>query len=180
MKGIVFTEFLELVEDKFGIKTVQDIIDSCDLETNGVYTAVGTYDHKEMFQMVGKLSEIENIPVHELLQSYGRFFFTVLSRSYPHFMEKNDLFTFLDSIDGYIHPEVLKLYPDAELPRFTAEKNSADQMTLIYESSRKMADFAIGLIYGAADFYNHSVNVEVVSTENEGKKVTLKVSNIES
>ena len=29
MKGIVFTEFLELVETEFGLEVVQQIIDEC-------------------------------------------------------------------------------------------------------------------------------------------------------
>ncbi|MBT6440017.1 MAG: hypothetical protein HOK72_09965, partial [Flavobacteriales bacterium] len=53
MKGVVFTEFLELVEKEFGLEIVQRIIDECDLATGGVYTSVGTYSHKEMFKMVG-------------------------------------------------------------------------------------------------------------------------------
>lgn len=180
MKGIVFTEFLELVETKFGIKTVQDIIDTCNLKTGGVYTSVGTYDHKEMFQMVGKLSELKDIPVPELLQIYGAFFFQVLSKSYPQFMDKSDLFTFLESIDRYIHPEVLKLYPDAELPKFTATQTSTNEMSLIYESSRKMSDFAIGLIKGAAEYYNRRIKIDAEKIENEGKKVILKITHLDS
>ena len=45
MKGIVFTEFLEMVEDKFSADMVDDIIDDCDLASGGAYTAVGTYPH---------------------------------------------------------------------------------------------------------------------------------------
>ncbi len=177
MKGIVFTEFLELVENEFGIKTVQDIIDGCDLKTDGVYTSIGTYDHKEMFQMVGKLSEIEGIPVPALLQHYGKFFFSVLSSSYPKFMDKNNLFSFLSSIDGYIHPQVLKLYPDAELPRFFSEMIDSNEMKLVYESTRKMSDFAVGLIKGAAEFYNTPIDVETGTIEDEGKRVVLKITN---
>jgi hypothetical protein len=179
MKGIVFTEFLELVESKFGIKTVQDIIDTCELKTNGVYTSVGTYDHKEMFQMVGKLSEIKSIPVPDLLQYYGTFFFSVLSKSYPKFMDKNDLFTFLESIDGYIHPEVLKLYPEAELPKFTSENVSETEMKLIYKSSRKMSDFAVGLIKGAGEYYKVKIAVDILNVRDKGKTVVLKISNLE-
>ena len=169
MKGIVFTEFLELVEDKFGIQTVQKIIDECELATGGVYTSVGTYDHKEMFQMVGKLSEIQDIPVPDLLEYYGEFFFSVLSSSYPQFLKKHDLFTFLGTIDGYIHPEVLKLYPDAELPKFTAQEVGDDKMNLVYESTRKMANFAVGLIRGAATHFGEPVDVEILKVENKGK-----------
>ena len=133
-----------------------------------------------MFQMVGKLSEIKNIPVPDLLRSYGTFFFSVLSRSYPKFMEKNSLFSFLESIDSYIHPEVLKLYPEAELPRFTSEHISNSEMKLIYESSRKMSDFAIGLIKGASDFYKIKINVEVLDIKKEGKEVVLKITYIDA
>ena len=42
MKGIVFTEFLEMVEDQSG----------------GAYTSVGTYDHNEIFRLVNCLSEV--------------------------------------------------------------------------------------------------------------------------
>lgn len=177
MKGIVFTEFLELVEEQYGIATVQKIIDECDLETGGVYTSVGTYNHGEMFQMVKKLSEIKDVPVPDLLKGYGEFFFTVLSKSYPKFMEQSSLFDFLESIDGYIHPEVLKLYPDAELPRFSASVKE-DHMELIYESTRKMSDFAIGLIKGAATYFKTPVSVDIAGTENEGKRVILKISEV--
>ncbi len=179
MKGIVFTEFLDLVEDQFGIQIVQEIIDSCDLSTGGAYTSVGTYDHKEMFQMVGKLAEIKSTSVGELLELYGNHFFGVLAKSYPQFMEEHDLFTFLSSIDGYIHPEVLKLYPDAELPRFSSEVNQDGVLILVYESSRKMADFAIGLLKGASDFFKSPIQIEKVKTEKDGQRVVLKLVKIE-
>ena len=69
MKGIVFTEFLELVENEFGLIIVQRIIDECELETDGVYTSVGTYSHKDMFKMVGKLSEVSSFTIDLTLNS---------------------------------------------------------------------------------------------------------------
>jgi len=42
MKGIVFTEFLDLVEEKFGMEMVDKIITQSELESEGAYTAVGT------------------------------------------------------------------------------------------------------------------------------------------
>ena len=42
MKGIVFTEFLEMVEAQFGLDTVDAIIENSDLPSRGAYTAVGT------------------------------------------------------------------------------------------------------------------------------------------
>jgi hypothetical protein len=39
MKGIVFTTFLALVEDKFGLDVVPSIIEGFQLDTDGVYTS---------------------------------------------------------------------------------------------------------------------------------------------
>jgi len=175
MKGVVFTEFLELVENEFGLEIVQKIIDECELETDGVYSSVGTYSHKDMFKMVGKLSEIKDIPVPTLLNIYGEYFFKTLSRDYPKFMEQDNLFSFLESIERYIHPEVLKLYPEAELPAFESEIKSKNEMILEYSSSRKMADLAVGLIKGAARYFNEEVEIEKVAETNEGEKVGLKI-----
>lgn len=180
MKGIVFTEFLELVEDKFGLTTVNEIIDRCDLKTNGAYTAVGTYDHGEMFQMVKALSEIQNTPVPDLLQFYGEYFFDVLAKAYPAFLENHNFFSFMESIDGYIHPEVQKLYPDAELPSFESVKtDDENEMLLIYKSSRKMSDFAIGLIHGAANYFKIKVDVAELKRENEGEIVHIQIKHFE-
>ena len=178
MKGIVFTGFLELVENEFGLEVVQQIIDECELDTEGIYTSVGTYSHKDMFKMVGKLSEIKGIPVPALLTVFGEYFFTTLKTKYPVFMEKSNLFSFLNSIDQYIHPEVLKLYPDAELPRFEAEIKSDNEMTLDYMSSRKMSDLAIGLIKGAAKHFKEDVDIVKVIEEDNGQKVLLKINKI--
>lgn len=178
MKGIVFTEFLDLVEDKFGLEIVQKILDEVKTSTNGSYTAVGTYDHGEMFAMVSKLSEISGLEVKNLLTIYGEHFFVVLKTNYPQFMNKQDLFSFLMVIDNYIHPEVIKLYPDAELPKFKANIESEHIMYLTYQSQRKLIDFAIGLINGASNHFSEKIEVEKMSIKDDGEEVKLKISRI--
>ena len=56
MKGIVFTEFLDMVEKEFGYEVVDHIIEQSDLESRGIYTAVGTYHHSEIVQLLTRLS----------------------------------------------------------------------------------------------------------------------------
>ena len=66
MKGIVFSEFLEFVEQRFSIEQAQDMIDACELESGGAYTSVGTYDHREMIQLLGALSSQVDVDVASL------------------------------------------------------------------------------------------------------------------
>ena len=77
MKGIVFTEFLEMVESTFGLETVDYIIENSNLESEGIYTSVGTYDFIEMVNLITKLSEKVKIPVNTLVYEYGKYFFNV-------------------------------------------------------------------------------------------------------
>jgi len=82
MKGIVFTEFLDLVEDKFGFEMVDTIINNSNLPSNGSYTAVGTYSFSEMLSLLTNLNKETGIPVNDLLLLYGEHFFSVVEKSY--------------------------------------------------------------------------------------------------
>lgn len=153
MKGIVFTEFLELVEQEFGLEMADRVLNNSELASNGVYTSVGTYDYKEIFTLVHILSKEVNIKSSELMVIYGKHFFKRLMFYYPIFFEGQSLFSLLGSIDNHIHVEVQKLYPDAELPKFEHEIINDKHMRMIYTSERKMADFAKGLILGAMSHF---------------------------
>ena len=51
-------------------------------------------------------------------------------------------------------------------------------MSLLYLSSRKLSDFAVGLIRGAASYYNEEVIVEKSNEDNEGKAVLINIKTI--
>ncbi len=55
MKGIIFTEFLELVEDKFGLELLEEVLEMS--EDEGIYTSVGSYDHKNLVKLIINLSK---------------------------------------------------------------------------------------------------------------------------
>ena len=114
MKGIVFTEFLELVENKFGLEMVDTIILNSNLKSNGVYTSVGTYSFSEMLQLLTHLSEKTGISIDDLLLIYGEHFFEVLKNNYPELLDAyTDPMELISSIENHIHVEVKKIYPDA-------------------------------------------------------------------
>ena len=83
MKGIIFTEFLELVEQKFGLGMVDKIINQSELKSGGIYTAVGTYEFGEMLQLISHLSQNTDISVDDLLMVYAEHLFAALIKSHP-------------------------------------------------------------------------------------------------
>ncbi len=161
MKGVVFTEFLEMVERRFGLDVADQVIASAAGASAGAYTAVGTYDFAELARMVSALSGLVGVGVPDLLRAFGREMFPALYRSYPGLVERyQTVRDFLMDIDGYIHAEVLKLYPDAELPSFSCTAIERGGLEMVYRSTRPLADFAEGLIAGCAEHFGEEVQLK--------------------
>jgi hypothetical protein len=162
MKGIVFTEFLDMVEARFGLAALDQIIERSDLPSGGAYTAVGTYDHQELVALVGTLASITRTPVPDLLRTYGRHLFGRFAERFPRFFPAEiDCFQFLSGIDSYIHVEVRKLYPDAELPQFDVGRPAENELSLTYRSCRPFGVFAEGLIQGCIEHFGEKIAVDV-------------------
>ena len=154
MKGVVFTEFLGMVDSQFSPEMTERIIDEADLESKGAYTAVGTYDHTELVQLVVKLASATGADVPDLVQAFGAYFFHRLAALYPDFVDRDqDVYSFLESVENYIHIEVRKLYPDADLPSLKTERPNDGELVILYESKRCLADAAHGLINGCLAYF---------------------------
>lgn len=170
MKGIVFCEFVEMLEQEFSADMADEIISGAALESGGAYTTVGTYDHHEMLALVTQLSEKTGTPVPDLVEAFGRYLFGRFVDLYPAFFEGVDgAFSFLDRIEEHVHVEVLKLYPDAELPTFKTSRTDDNTMVMVYQSTRPFADLAKGLIEGCIAHYGEPVDVQMEDLSDEGR-----------
>lgn len=172
MKGVVFTEFLELVEEKFGYETVDKIILASNSPTGGAYTAVGTYPFSELAGMLGHLSSLTGVSAHDLLVVFGRHLFNTFHKTYNHFFQNTeDAFEFLMHIEDYIHVEVRKLYPDAELPKFESHKSDENTLHMLYTSERRLYPLAQGLIERTMEHFKSPSDVEHNVLNEDGSKV---------
>lgn len=100
MKGVVFVEFLKMVEAEFSPEMADDIIDACDLPSGGAYTSVGTYSHREMASLVGALSERTGTPAPALIRAFGEFLFERFHVHHAEFFDGiSDSLDFLERIE---------------------------------------------------------------------------------
>lgn len=177
MKGMVFTEFLDLVERTWSPALVDELVESCDLASGGAYTSVGTYDHREMVRLVVALSARTGQPPDDVLQWFGRGLFGSLAGSFPHFVDGHpDAFSMLAGIEAVIHVEVRKLYPDAELPVFEISRPDAQSLVLDYRSPRCLDALAHGLIDACVVRFGGGVQVQrapLGPTHADGSRFTL-------
>ena len=160
MKGMVFTEILEMVEDRFGLDHADAVIEASGSTSGGAYTAVGNYDYMEMVRMVVALSQRSGVSVDVLLHAFGEHLFGVFQSKYGQFFAgTTTAFEFLGSIEDTIHVEVRKLYPDAELPSFSYPERSDTRLVMEYRSSRPLAHFAHGLVDGCIAHFGTPIEV---------------------
>jgi len=177
MKGMIFTEFLELVERTHSAELAETLLANADLPSGGIYTAVGNYDHREMVTLVVALSRQTRQPVDQVLHWFGENLFVTLSTGYPGFFaDKDNAFSVLVGIESVIHTEVRKLYPDAELPSFDVIQHGRDELVLDYRSPRCMDDLAHGMIDACIAYFDEPLTLArrpLGQTQADGTRFTL-------
>ena len=177
MKGIIFTEFLELIEDKFGLEMVDKIIQQSKLESNGIYTSVGTYSFSEMLSLLTNLSKNTGVSIDALLLTYAEHFFSVIEKSYPGLLATyKDPIEMISSIENHIHVEVRKIYPDAELPTFEVIEKTKDHLVMDYTSSRAMHHFGLGLMNKTFEHFNSTATIELEKIKEDGTQVRFVIN----
>ncbi len=160
MKGVIFTELFDMLESLHSPTYVQELIDGLNLESKGAYTRVGTYPSCEMRAIVTKLSDKTQTPISELLHIFGTHLFTRFAEIYPqYFSGINNAYDFLASVENYIHVDVKKLYPDAELPRFEIHQHDAQVFHFTYISSNNFGNLCEGLIRGCIDYIEETISL---------------------
>lgn len=177
MKGIVFTEFLDLVEEKFGLEMVDAIISQSKLESKGVYTSIGTYSFSELLQLLQNLQTKTGISIDNLLLIYGEHFFSVIETNYKDLLSShNDPIEMLASIENHIHVEVRKIYTDAELPTFIIKEKTKKTLILIYKSSRSMHHFGLGLMNKTFEHFNSKATIVLEKIKKDGTEVKFIIT----
>ena len=153
MKGIILSEFIEFIELNLGEDRAQSIIDESRVESAGAYSRVGLYDYQELLQLLSQTAVETSMEAGVLLQQFSDHLFKVFKRDYQVFFEGVTSATeMLTQIDNHIHVEVLKLYPDAELPKFEYTRND-DILTLNYTSPRPLAAVANSLVNACLKYF---------------------------
>ena len=177
MKGVVFVEFLEMVEAEFSPEMADDIIEECDLPSGGAYTSVGTYHHGEIVSLVAALSRRTGIPAPDLTRAFGEYLFERFHFHHAEFFDGiTDSLDFLERIEDVIHVQVRKLYANAELPRFEIDRPDRDRLRMIYRSNRHMGDLAEGLIRQCVAHFGTPVAIARHDLDEQGGQVRFELS----
>lgn len=181
MKGIVFTEFLDLVEIRYGLEIVDKIIHKSKLDSQGIYTSIGTYSFSEMLQLLENLRDHNGISIDNLLLIYGELFFSVIETIYMDILSTyKDLIEMLSSIKYHIHVEVRKIYQVSELPTFHVVEKTNNSLIMIYKSSRSMHHFGLVLMNKTFEYFNSKASILLEKIKEDGTEVRFIIEKIDN
>ena len=170
---MIFTAFLEKVENEWDLEMTDSIIRDANDPHDGAYNSVDYYNHTLLVNLVLSLHKKTGIPIRDLLLSFGRTLFGQLAEAHSYLIENlNSSFELLENIEFVIHTEVKKLYPKANPPTFDFERIAVNQIRMLYKSHRSMGDVAEGLMLGCADFFDENIQIERLAPV-DGKEVFL-------
>jgi len=177
MQGTIFVEFLSMVEEKYGLETVDHIIEKSkdNLETEGAYTSIGTYAHAEILTLLNTLIDISNESAENLLELFGEYLANSFRNMHPEFFTNKNFIEFLQSIDGFIHQQVRAIYPQANPPKILVEKANTKKLDITYSSHRPFASLAIELIKSCAVLYDTKIRISSLTVNEEGNHAEFNV-----
>ncbi len=179
MKGIIFTNFISYMQERHGEELAKQTLQNAGkITAEGVYVEEDTYPYEDMFELAGNLAALTGITLSATFEAFGEYLFGNLARRFSSFFAPDEtLFSFLQKLEGHIHVEVRRKYPDANLPGFTFTPVDENNLRMVYTSERAMSDFGIGMIKGAATWFKRDVFVgkKDLTPNHSGTRVEILV-----
>jgi len=162
MKGFIFTNFIDFIETSHGLELVDEMITNCDLPSEGIYSSFNSYDFDELVSLLTYVSKKTAVNPEIILEKFGIFVFPYLIGKHSYIIEQYDnALDLIGGIENHIHIEVKKLYNDADLPTFRIVEKTEKNLSIIYNSSKGLTYFAIGLMKETLNHFNVNGTVTI-------------------
>lgn len=159
MKGVVFNLLEDCVRKAHGDDVWDELLERAGLE--GAYTSLATYPDCQLGAIVGAASETLGIPADDVVHWFAVQAAGIFAERFPTFFTPHTTTrSFLGALNDIIHPEVRKLYPQAETPRFELETHADGRLVMHYFSKRQLCRFAAGLVVGSAPRFGERATIE--------------------
>ena len=171
MYGMIFDFMRDYVIEKHGGKATWSML----LEQTGqspykIYFPVKDYPDAEIVALAVKASEALKLPLEAVLEDFGKFTGHRLVTFYYMYI-KNEKFRTLDIIESagtYIHDALHRHNPLRKPPVISAERISADEITLHYTSQRRLCHVVRGIVAGVAEHFGEEFKLNETQCMHQG------------
>jgi methyl-accepting chemotaxis protein len=177
MKSFVMNIWITTWKKLYGENIVNELSSKFNLDeqnllipTNNVPDELVVNFSRELAKKVGKTYE-------ELWQETGYHNIKSFHSFYPSYFKKEGVLSFLSAMDS-VHRALTRRIKGAKPPRIIY--NYIDEKTAVirYESHRDFRNYFLGLLKGAADFFNDPLKIEILKQDmnSNGSFIEVKVT----
>ncbi|KAA3624396.1 MAG: heme NO-binding protein [Bacteroidetes bacterium] len=170
MYGIVNKAIEDLVKENFGEEKWEAILERSGVDVD-FFISNEPYDDDITFKLAGATSEEMNIPIAQVLQTFGEWWVLKTSKEkYGGLMEAGgaNLKEFLRNLPIF-HNRVMLIYPKLTPPEFKISNVEENSVHVHYFSKREgLQEFVRGLLTGLGKMYDTPVTAELIQTRDEG------------
>ncbi|QFU00714.1 Heme NO binding protein [Halomonas sp. THAF5a] len=160
MKGMIFVELMNFMDESFGADFTERVIEQADLPNEAAFTTVGNYPSEHAGALVEAASLLADADAAGLCEAFGRYLFQRFEVRFPHLLHRYaSARELLDHVQSHIHEEVKVIYPGATPPSVTTHECEGG-FIVAYRSHRAFAHIAFGLVQQCIVFYSEHSRVE--------------------
>jgi len=163
MQGLIFVTWEKYLSERFSGLLIKQYQDTIGRTPSTAPLASHVYDDDLLLSAVTAMHGISKLPVDTLLQEYGHYFITngLTRHLCAHILNQvhgaRDLLLAMHDA----HEQMSRL-PDGLTPplfKYAARPGKANELTLIYDSPRKLCPLLTGAIEGAAERYGEQTSI---------------------
>lgn len=172
MKGTVVSTWIKTCKKQYSEQVVNAALENVGWKANQTFSPLEDIEDTKVFKLFSIIASKVNVGEDKLWRYIGKDNIITFSHDYPGFFHHDNLYHFLKSMDD-VHSVVMKRIKGAKPPKLKFEAISTREVIFTYSSTRGMFDYFMGLIEGAADYFNEEIQIEQLEKKDNEMKLKL-------
>ncbi|TZE80857.1 heme NO-binding domain-containing protein [Calorimonas adulescens] len=171
MKGSVVSTWINTMKNLFGNEIVTKTMHEQGWDTDKIIGPLDDIDDGATSNLIAGVAKKVGKTPEDLWREIGRNNIRTFHKWFPSYFERKSLKGFLMLMDD-VHSQLTRLVKGARPPRLFAKELGHDRIEIRYVSKRGMYDYFLGLLEGAAEFFNEKLDIKEVDrgTDPDGNK----------
>ncbi|GMQ63688.1 heme NO-binding domain-containing protein [Vallitalea maricola] len=172
MKGTVVSTWIKTCRKQYSENIINEALESLGWKANQTFSPLEDVEDTRVFKLFSTIASKVNVSKDKLWRTIGKDNIKTFQQDYPGFFHHDNLYHFLKSMDD-VHSVVMKRIKGAKPPKLQFKAISRREVIFTYNSHRGMFDYFMGLIEGAAEYFNEQIEIEQIEKNENQLKLKL-------
>ncbi|WP_273322205.1 heme NO-binding domain-containing protein [Vallitalea guaymasensis] len=172
MKGTVVSTWIKTCRKQYSENIINEALESLGWKANQTFSPLEDVEDTRVFKLFSAIASKVNVSEDKLWKSIGKDNIRTFQQDYPGFFHHDNLYHFLKSMDD-VHSVVMKRIKGAKPPKLQFKAISRREVIFTYNSHRGMFDYFMGLVEGAAEYFNEQIEIKQLEKNENQLKLKL-------